>query len=270
MSNQTRSTWTAPLHEQGEAAHYAAGYEGWSRVARYYHSRFYSVAEQLRTVPGGHLLDLGCGPGMMVRHLVDTRPADFTITAVDHSPAMLSEAAARLSDVADVRLEVARAEDLPLSDASVDVALAMGVLEYTDLPVALREIARVTRSGGLVLVTMLNPRNPYRLFEWGVYLPFQRALGRLARLVGVPADRRYSTDKQDIRAYTRPQLQRMLRAAGLEPQDVVYYDLTPTVPPLDRLARRVDRGWRDHPEATVTRGAGRWMGTAYLVAARRT
>lgn len=61
----------------------------------------------------------------------------------------------------------------------------------------------------------------------------------------------------------------MMDDVGLRSYDVVYYDLTPLVPPLDRIVRRWSRGWREQPERTISRGLRWWMGTAYLVVAHR-
>ena len=70
-------------------------------------------------------------------------------------------------------------EEMPLCDNSFDIVLAMGVLEYTEVPAALQEIHRVLRPDGRVLATMLNPASPYRFVEWHVYSPLVRLLGRV-------------------------------------------------------------------------------------------
>ena len=269
MNQQVMRTTSYTATDHAAADLYAAAYAGWGVTARYHHSRLHAISQQLEPVPGGTLLDVGCGPGLMARHLLETRPGDFEITALDQSPAMVEAAERGLDGHPDVDLLVAGAEAMPLPTASFDVVLGMGVLEYTDLPCALREIARVARPGARVIVTMLNPLSPYRLVEWGVYWPGLRMLGELERVAGVPQHRRHGCPRTGIRALTPRALQRCLRSAGLEPVDLVHYDVTPTVPPLDRLARKVSRGWRDHPETTLARGARSVLGTAYLVACRR-
>ncbi len=254
----------------GAASEYAAAYEGLGPTARYNHSRIHVVDEALRG-RHGDLLDVGCGPGILVRHLVETRPTDFRITASDRSQAMIDAVASRLAagrHEADLR--VADIEDMAFDDNSFDVIVAMGVLEYVDCHSALREISRLVRPGGSVVVTMLNPASPYRLFEWCVYWPARRILGRIERLVGVPAHRRHGARYSGIRAIRRGRLCRMMRDAGLSPQEVVAYDVTPLIPPFDRAVRRWARQWRSDPETTVARsGPRRWMGTGYLVIARR-
>ncbi|GAA4540024.1 class I SAM-dependent methyltransferase [Amycolatopsis samaneae] len=250
------------------AADYAAAFEDWGPTARYHRSRRHIVGEVLKDCPGGTLLDVGCGPGMQVRNLLDERPGDFRITACDQSPAMVEAAAERVGATAGVRLSVADIEHMPFGDGSFDVVLAMGVLEYVDAGSALREIARVLRPGGLAVATMLNPLSPYRLFEWGVFWPARRAAGFAERLCGVPPDRRHAARRTGIHAVRPARLRRMLWQSGLWPEDVAFYDVTALVPPFDRVARRWARGWRDAPETTVSRGARRWLGTAYLMTAR--
>lgn len=181
----------AQYEDAAVAAGYAASHEGWGPSARYFHSRLHAVSEVLRQYPDGDLIDVGCGPGMLLRRLADTRPGDFRITGLDRSPAMVQAAATRVGSSGDVHVAVGRTEGLPFSDESFDIVVAMGVLEYSEAAVALREFARVTRPGGAVLVTMLNPLSPYRLFEWCIYWPLLRVLGRVEGLLGRPTDRRH-------------------------------------------------------------------------------
>lgn len=246
-------------------ADYAEAHTGWGPTARYHHSRFHAVDRVLRGCPGGALLDAGCGPGMMVRHLLDDRPGDFAVTGCDRSPAMVDAARTRVGK--EAVFSVGDIEEMPFADASFDIALAMGVLEYVDAGPALQEIARVVRPGGLAVVTMLNPHSPYRLAEWGLYWPARRILGGLEAALRVP--RRHGARRTGIHALAPGRLRHELWRAGLQPLDTLFYDITALVPPLDRLVRRWDRRWRAHPETTVGRGVAGRLGTGYLIAARR-
>ena len=204
---------------------------------------------------------------MLIRRLAMERPGDFHITACDQSPAMLAEAV-RAGGQARVTAVAAQVERLPLAADTFDAVVAAGLLEYADRNLALREISRVARPGGLVVLTMLNPLSPCRLFRWGLYWPLLRRLGKAEAMLGVPGPRRHGVIVSGIRTTPAFRLAQEMRAVNLRPYDIVYYDLNAFVPPIDRYLRKFDGQWRDHPEKTVSRGMRRWMGTAYLIAAR--
>lgn len=97
--------------------------------------------------PGEKVLDVGCGPGALTEVLVE-RLGAVGVAAVDPSEAYVASVRRRLPGV-DAR--VASAEDLPFPDGVFDATLAQLVVHFLADPVAgLREMARVTRPGGVV------------------------------------------------------------------------------------------------------------------------
>jgi SAM-dependent methyltransferase len=103
--------------------------------------------DQADVAAGQRALDVGCGPGALTARLVERLGAD-AVAAVDPSPSFVDSARARFPEV-DVRSGVA--ERLPFDDDSFDRTLAQLVVHFMTDPVAgLAEMARVTRSGGLV------------------------------------------------------------------------------------------------------------------------
>lgn len=99
---------------------------------------------------GDLVLDLGAGPGGFVDPLAAW--FDRPVVAVELSEAMRAEA--RVAGTADRFSYVGgRAEQIPLADATVAVAwLSTVVHQFDDLAVAARELRRVVRPGGLVLI----------------------------------------------------------------------------------------------------------------------
>lgn len=99
---------------------------------------------------GMRLLDLGAGAGTITADLADA-VAPGGVVATEVSAAVLSTTRQAVADRSNVTLEVADAHALPFADGSFDVTHAHQVLQHLDDPVrALREMARVTRPGGLV------------------------------------------------------------------------------------------------------------------------
>jgi ubiquinone/menaquinone biosynthesis C-methylase UbiE len=250
-------------------AEYARVNEGFLPAGRFSRSRLRLVQDILASHPGGDLLDAGCGPGVMVRALLESRPNDFRIAALDRSLAMVDYCTARAHEIGKMYPATGQLEAMPFADASFDFTLVMGALEYTDARKAIHEIARVTRPDGLVIVSMLNPFSPYRLTEWFLLWPLVRALGAIQRYGGVPAERRHGILRTGIHALRPSRLRSLMRQVGLQPIDIVYFDVTPTLPPFDRLPGMVRRAERTPYERTVTRGWRRWMGSGYLIVATR-
>ena len=101
--------------------------------------------------PGHRVLDVGAGPGVLTRPLVE-RCGVEAVCAVDPSPPFVQAAATAFPGL-DVR--EAAAEELPYGDASFDLALAQLVVQFMTDPVAgLREMGRVTRPGGVVAASV--------------------------------------------------------------------------------------------------------------------
>jgi SAM-dependent methyltransferase len=97
--------------------------------------------------PGQHVLDVGCGPGALTAELVK-RVGPDAVSAVDPSEPFVAAARERHPGVT---VERAAAEQLPFGVGAFDAALAQLVVHFMTDPVAgLREMARVTREGGVV------------------------------------------------------------------------------------------------------------------------
>lgn len=104
---------------------------------------------------GETVLDVGCGAG--VDSLVAAVMVGPTgkVIGIDLTPEMLERAKANLraADLENVSYETASAEDLPFPDATFDVVISNGVLNLvTDKPKAMREILRVLKPGGRLMM----------------------------------------------------------------------------------------------------------------------
>lgn len=102
-----------------------------------------ALAEHL---PFGRALDIGCGAGLSTAPLPTL--ARHSI-GVDPSAAMLATSGVIAPDAHFV---AARAEQLPVASASIDLVTAAGSLNYTRVPDALAEIHRVLAPEGMLVV----------------------------------------------------------------------------------------------------------------------
>lgn len=113
-----------------------------------------TVRRTVQAIPDpleGPLLDVGCGSGLLMERLL-SRAARPPITGVDVSLEMLGLARDRIGDRA--RLVLADGAALPFPRGSFEVVATSSSLHHWPDPHAgLREIARVLRPGGTLVLT---------------------------------------------------------------------------------------------------------------------
>ncbi|YAL82388.1 class I SAM-dependent methyltransferase [Dermacoccaceae bacterium W4C1] len=116
--------------------------------------------------PGMSLLDVGAGPGTITAELADLL-APGEVTALEISPAAAEVTRSGLGS-RPVEVIVGDVHALDLPDDQFDVVHAHQVLQHVADPVtALRELARVTKPGGLIAVR----DSDYSAFAWWPRLP---------------------------------------------------------------------------------------------------
>jgi SAM-dependent methyltransferase len=108
------------------------------------------AAELVRRVgEGRRVLEVGCGTGLVLQRI-----AEFASHAegIDLSPGMLAKAKER-----GLNVQEADCTKLPFEDASFDVACSFKVLAHVpDFDAALREMVRVVKPGGHIVVDIYN------------------------------------------------------------------------------------------------------------------
>ena len=103
----------------------------------------------LGDIAGLDVLELGCGDGNTLLHLIDRGAA--SVTGVDISPGMVEVARARIEHhrpQANARLIASPIESLELDSASYDLIVGKWILHHVEVDTAAREIGRLLRPGG--------------------------------------------------------------------------------------------------------------------------
>ena len=131
----------------------------YTRIAPDYDKKwsFYIDATTRETVarlnlrPTDRVLDVGCGTGSLLYYLVSSYPK-AQLSGIDLVPEMLAIARRRLPP--SIELREGSVEHLPFEDEQFDIVVSCSMFHYIHNPItALRQIHRVLRSGGQLVIT---------------------------------------------------------------------------------------------------------------------
>ena len=133
-----------------------------------------------RQVPGGALLDIGCGEG---RHAIAAAKLGFKVTAVDYEPLALKRARrfATASKTKGILFRQSDVLDLPFGDARFDAVLDYGCLHHqkkSDWAAYKAGLLRVLKPQGFFILSVFSPR--FRFFR-GSCQPWHIAYGAYRR-----------------------------------------------------------------------------------------
>ncbi len=106
---------------------------------------------RMRITPTDSILDVGCGTGALLHHLLSNVP-EADLAGVDPSPEMLTMARNRLP--VTIELKQGWAEEIPYSSDTFDTVVSCNMFHYIRQPQdALEETLRVLRPGGTLVIS---------------------------------------------------------------------------------------------------------------------
>jgi SAM-dependent methyltransferase len=133
--------------------------------------RVKAIVHGLELKAESSLLDVGCGAGSLLNVLTCRE-----MTGIELSPTMAARARERVGS--DARILEGNAEDLPFPDHAFDRVVASSLLSHVLHPErVVKELKRVTRPGGLVVVSISDEGQIERGMKWAKNLGFQKLFG---------------------------------------------------------------------------------------------
>jgi demethylmenaquinone methyltransferase/2-methoxy-6-polyprenyl-1,4-benzoquinol methylase len=181
----------------------AAGYDARNRLFSLDRDRFWRrrAARRANLRPGDTALDLCTGTGKLAHELLPFVQPGGRVIGLDFSERML-EHARRREPAVEFRL--ADVHHLREPDQSVDaVTIAFGLRNLVDRAAALREMYRVLRPGGrLVVLEFAPPPSGLLMGAYRFYLTW--VMPRVARLMSADEGEAYSYLAETVRSFPQP------------------------------------------------------------------
>lgn len=171
------------------SSHYSDTY-----VGRYTEPMHDDLMQELAGRSFETLLDVGCGNGIFLSMVL--KKFGVKVSGIDISPGMIERSKELLGDRADLR--VGDSEHLPWEDGSFDIVTCIASFHHYPSPEpVLREMRRVLRSGGSVMIADPWAPEPLRFF---------------ANLI----IRSRFNRGGDVRVYSREEMEELLEKCGFD------------------------------------------------------
>lgn len=156
----------------------------------------YLIIDEAKIEPTDRVLDIACGTGVVARIAASRLNGGDRVVGLDMNPGMLA-VAEKYSP--DIEWQQGTAEELAWEDQFFDVVLSQfGLMFFEDRPLALREMLRVLKPGGRMVVSVFNSLEniaPYKIMvdifsqivgeEVGQALSFPFSLGDVNKLQSI-------------------------------------------------------------------------------------
>jgi len=179
-----------------------------------------------RLPEGAHVLEVGCGTGRFSHYLANR---GYCVRAVDPSSDMVKIASEKCMDLDNVTFAQEEGASLSSADSTYDLVFSIRVTNQTESEAyalrMIREMIRVTKPGGLVLVEFVNRQRPFRRKSKSVRLSFSQ-IAKVAR-----ADNCRVESRRGILVFSQTVLNKIPRI------------LLPVWGTVERLAARVFWRW---------------------------
>lgn len=169
------------------------------------------------------LLDLGCGPGVLIEYAVKY---GWDYIGLDLSLYNLRTANG------GAKMVNGDMEKLPFKNDVFSFISAMGAIEYVpNWRQCVREMIRVVKPGGFILVSLPNKYSPYRWWSELVYNPLSGLAKQILNMEVYRYKRKLFSKKEFIDAFTCP----------VNVQMILFINAKLILQPIDRMLSAVDQ-----------------------------
>ncbi len=213
---------------------------------------------------GGKVLDVGCGPGIMVRDLINL---GYEFWGIDASSRMIDECHNNFEEINQAHFLVGNATRIDFPDQYFDTVICTGVIDHIQAyELALKEMLRVLKKDGSLLIAFPNLHSPSAAWRNFVFYPIVRLLRPVYyRLLGRPQPPALASV---AKLYSEKNAIRLLKKYNGEVTNVAYYNFNQLLSPLDEVFPNSAIWFAERLEPRRS-GRSRWLGAGFILRARK-
>jgi demethylmenaquinone methyltransferase / 2-methoxy-6-polyprenyl-1,4-benzoquinol methylase len=184
------------------------------------------AVRQIKFADNGRILDVATGTGDVALEIAARTPGSVTIVGVDFAREMVELGKEKIANspyAGRISLGVAPCEAIPFPEGSFDsVTIAFGIRNVVDRLQGLREMRRVLKTGGrVVILEFSTPRS--RLFKALYYFYFLRVLPVIGGLFSKFSAYKYLPDSV-LEFPSQEEFKALMAKAGF--RSLAHHDLT--------------------------------------------
>lgn len=213
----------------------------------------------------GKVLDIGCGPGIMVKELTDL---GYEFWGLDASPNVIEQCKKRFGTMDSVYFSTGDATKLEFPDDFFNLVICMGVIDRIEkYELAIKEMLRVVKKDREVIIVFPNLFSPYASWRAFVFYP----LARLLKSVYYSILRRPqppSTLSSFVKLHTERGAVELVKKNDGKVTDTVYFNFNIFLSPLDELFPRLTMLVTRKLERFFS-GRMQWLGSGFILKVKK-
>lgn len=214
---------------------------------------------------GGRTLDIGCGPGIMVKELVDI---GYEFWGLDASPRMIEQCKKKFSDNKEAHFSVGDATNLEFQDGFFDLVTCMGVIDRIErYELAIEEMLRIIKINGTLIVSFPNLYSPFAWWRAFVFYPIVDLIKSIYYSI-----LRHPKPPSPLSSFVKLHSERgateLVKRYSGDITDTVYYNFNVFLSPLDEWFPRLTV-WFTRKLEKYCPEKLKWLGGGFIVKARK-
>ena len=214
---------------------------------------------------GGNVLDVGCGPGIMVKELIGM---GYEYWGMDASLGMIEQCHKNFGQSKRIHFSTGDATALKFPDGFFDLAICMGVIDRIErCELAIKEMMRSIKKDGTFIIAFPNLYSPFAAWRAFVFYPLVDLLKSIYYSI-LRRPKPPSPLSSFVKLHSERGATELVKKYSGEVMDVVYFNFNICLSPLDEIFPRLTV-WITGKLESCRAGWLKWLGSGFILKVKK-